>query len=150
MRARLQSRPAVRRRGSSPRRRSDRVESLAARQRVAAGCATTMDHPFRSGWSIRPGPLRLRSLLWYWQCLTERLSARLAQWRRSAPAPAHHAHYCERCDRSWLHEGDMCARPWAAPCGRADAAHRAERPGPDRRGRDGQDRDSGGMGRGAE
>jgi hypothetical protein len=73
-------------------------------------------NPFRRGWSLRLGPLRLRSLPWYWDVLRERLAESSARRRPVAPPPARHDHYCEECDRRWVHEGRTCARAWASPC----------------------------------
>lgn len=73
-------------------------------------------NPFRRGWSIRLGRLRLRSILWYWDVLWERLAASSAKQKPVAPTPPHHDHYCEECDQRWVHEGYTCATPWAAPC----------------------------------
>lgn len=75
-----------------------------------------MENPFRAGWSLRLGPLRLRSLPWYWEVLRERLVDSSASQRPVAAPPAHHAHYCEECDRQWIHAGHTCAQPWALPC----------------------------------
>jgi len=76
-----------------------------------------VDNPFQPGWSLRLGPLRLRSVPWYWSVLRDRLREASARPRPAATAPAHHDHYCEACDHRWIHEGHMCAYPWAFPCG---------------------------------
>ena len=76
-----------------------------------------VDNPFRPGWSLRLGPLRLRSVPWYWYVLRERLLEASARRRPAPPSPAHHDHYCEKCDHQWIHEGHTCAYPWAFPCG---------------------------------
>jgi hypothetical protein len=73
--------------------------------------------PFRRGWSIRLGRWRLRSVPWYWDVFRERLAESSARRRPRAPRPVHHDHYCEECDRRWVHEGHTCAQPWAASCG---------------------------------
>jgi hypothetical protein len=73
-------------------------------------------NPFRRSWSVRIGRVRIFSVPWYWDVLRERLAASSTRWRPVAPPPAHHDHYCEECDRQWVHEGNMCATPWAAPC----------------------------------
>ena len=73
-------------------------------------------NPFRRGWSIRLGRLRLRSVLWYWDVLCERLAESPAEQKPVAPLPARHDHYCEACDRRWVHEGQTCATAWASPC----------------------------------
>ena len=65
---------------------------------------------------MRLGPLRLRSVPWYWDILWERLSASSATPRPSAPTPVHHDHYCEDCDGSWIHDGHTCATAWAFLC----------------------------------
>lgn len=73
-------------------------------------------NPFRRGWSIHLRRLRLRSLPWYWDILWERLVESLAKQKPVAATPARHDHYCEECDRRWVHEGHMCATPWASLC----------------------------------
>src|SRR5262245_44647253 len=73
-------------------------------------------HPFRRGWSMRLGPIRLRSAPWYWDILWERLSASSPSQHPLPPMPAHHDHYCEECDGSWMHDGHTCATAWASPC----------------------------------
>jgi hypothetical protein len=74
-----------------------------------------VDHPFRPGWSLRLGPVRLRSVPWYWAVVCDRFREASVKPRPVAP-PVHHDHYCEECDRQWIHEGHTCAYPWAAPC----------------------------------
>ena len=73
-------------------------------------------NPFRRGWSIRLGPLRLRSIPWYWDVLWERFAESSATQKPVPPPPARHDHYCEECDRRWVHEGQTCAIAWASPC----------------------------------
>jgi hypothetical protein len=75
-----------------------------------------VNHPFRPGWSLRLGPLRLRSVPWYWAVLRDRLREASAKSQPLPPSTAHHDHYCEECDRAWIHEGHTCAQPWAVPC----------------------------------
>ena len=92
-----------------------------------------MSNPFQPGWSRRLGPLRLRSIPWYWDVVRESLRSATARPRKIAPASAHHTHYCEECDRQWTHEGETCARPWALPCpgaSRAGAGPAGHRLGP--------------------
>jgi hypothetical protein len=89
-------------------------------------------NPFRRGWSIRLGGVRLRSIPWYWDVMRERLAASFARRRPVAPPPVHHDHYCQECDRRWVHEGHTCPEPWAARC--PDRSHptvaaRQESPG---------------------
>jgi hypothetical protein len=73
-------------------------------------------NPFRRGWSIRLGRLRFRSVPWYWDVLWERLAESSAKQKPVASPAARHDHYCEECDRRWVHEGQTCATSWAAPC----------------------------------
>lgn len=73
-------------------------------------------NPFRRGWSIRLGSVRLRSVPWYWDVIRERIAASSARRRPVAPPPVHHDHYCHECDRRWVHEGHTCPEPWAARC----------------------------------
>jgi hypothetical protein len=73
-------------------------------------------NPFRRGWSIRLGRLRLRSVPWYWDVLWERLAEPSTKQKPVAPSPARHDHYCEDCDQRWVHEGHTCATAWASPC----------------------------------
>ena len=87
-----------------------------------------MDNPFRHGWSKHLERLRLRSrpevakaprkrleILW------KRLVDSLTELEPLPPTAGHHTHYCEECDRHWVHEGHVCAIHWAAPC--ADRGH---------------------------
>ena len=87
-----------------------------------------MDNPFRHGWSKHLERLRLRSrpevskaprkrleILW------KRLVDSLTELKPLPPTAGHHTHYCEECDRHWVHEGHVCAIHWAAPC--ADRSH---------------------------
>jgi hypothetical protein len=87
-----------------------------------------MDDPFRHGWSKLLESLRRGSRLQVSRNLWTRLELR---WKRLmdsvtelgplAPTAGHHTHYCEECDRHWVHEGHVCAIHWAAPC--ADGSH---------------------------
>ena len=72
-------------------------------------------NPFRRGWSIRLGRLRLFSVPWYWDRVRERLTGR-AVGRTTALRRRTHQHYCEGCDGNWAHEGQMCAQQWAWQC----------------------------------
>ena len=76
---------------------------------------TIVPNPFRRGWSIRLGRLRLFSVPWYWDRVRERLTG-WAAGRPSAPPRQTHQHYCEGCDGNWPHEGQMCAQQWAWQC----------------------------------
>lgn len=105
--------PASRIRASSEKMESTGTHTL-------NGIAGIVVHnPFRRGWSVRLGPLRLRSVPWYWDVLRERLAESAARQRPVPPSPAHHDHYCEECDRQWVHGGHTCAHPWAFPCGKS-------------------------------
>jgi hypothetical protein len=75
-----------------------------------------VNNPFRPGWSLRLGRLRLRSVPWYWSVLRDRLATSTARRPPVTPPPAHHEHYCEDCDQQWVHEGHTCAHSWAFPC----------------------------------
>jgi hypothetical protein len=77
-------------------------------------------NPLRRGWSIRIGRVRLFGLPFYWDALRARLADASAAQSPPPPPPAHHDHYCEVCDRPWVHQGRTCAIGWAVPC----AAHR--------------------------
>lgn len=87
-----------------------------------------MDHWFRDDWSRQLERVRLRSLLrrgaMLWKRVEmpwRRLTDSLTEFLPVAPAAGHHRHYCEECDRQWVHAGRVCAVPWAAPC--ADGCH---------------------------
>lgn len=81
-----------------------------------------LPHPFRRGWSIRLGRIRIRSVPWYWDVLRERLAESTARPTPITPGLPHHDHYCEECDRRWVHEGETCALPWAVRCLRTSQA----------------------------
>ena len=87
-----------------------------------------MDNPFRHGWSKHLERLRLRSRLEAskvprkrLEVLWKRLVDSLTELGPKTPTAGHHTHYCEECDRHWVHEGHVCAIHWAAPC--ADRSH---------------------------
>jgi hypothetical protein len=81
--------------------------------------------PFWRGWSDRLA--RLPPLPRPWEILQTRLAEFWAQQARLAATAARHEHYCEVCDGEWLHEGRMCAVPWAFPCARHHQDGRAKR-----------------------
>ena len=130
----LHPRPLPSPQTSGTRRARQRVHEGARRDDPAraGGCGANVDwgrriivhNPFRRGWSIRLGRLWLRRVPWYWDVLWERLAESSAKPKPGAPPPARHDHYCEECDRRWVHEGQTCATSWAAPCA-GERHHRA-------------------------
>ena len=72
-------------------------------------------NPFRRGWSIRLGRLRLFSVPWYWDRVRERFTGWAAGGTTALPRRTHQ-HYCEGCDGNWEHEGQVCAQQWAWQC----------------------------------
>jgi hypothetical protein len=95
---------------------------------LADSPASSGHNPFRRGWSIRVGRVRLRSVPWYWDVMRERLASSSAMRTPVAPASAHHDHYCQECDRRWVHEGHTCPAPWAARC--PERTHQGAAAGP--------------------
>jgi hypothetical protein len=73
-------------------------------------------NPFRRSWSVRIGHVRIFSVPWYWDVCRARLADAVAAQKNVMPPPSRHDHYCEECDRRWVHEAHPCAIPWAALC----------------------------------
>src|SRR5262249_10464949 len=118
--------PAAPPRQGGPRQAGDRTlrvqgepcgETMKTRNTATVAGELRVDNAFQPGWALRLGPLRLRSVPWYWAVLRDRLREAAARPRSAAPAPAHHDHYCEACDHRSISVGHMCAYPWAFPCG---------------------------------
>jgi hypothetical protein len=90
-----------------------------------------MDNPLRHGWSKLLGRLGLPGLREDWEILwarlenlPKRLVDALTELGPLPPTAGHHTHYCEDCDRHWVHAGHVCAIAWAAPC--ADGRHESD------------------------